>query len=389
MTRRIGVVTSSRADYGHLYWPLVALRDAPDVELQLYVTGAHLSSEFGRAADVIERDGFEITERVECLVASDSRGAMGRGIGLATLGFTDVLERHAPDLLVIIADRFEMLGPANAALALRIPIVHIEGGEASEGAIDHAIRNALTMMAHVHLVPTELAGRRVRAMGEESWRVHRTGAPSLDHLRRSPLLSREALEADLGLSFEHPTLVVAYHPVTLESDLTSDVGAVLDALDRPGVQLIFCYPNADAGSRAIRSQIEAFCADRDHAHLLVNLDPVRYWSLLRCATAMVGNSSSGIMESPSLDLPAINIGARQAGRERATNIIDVPADRAALSAALDTVLSTDRPQGTVNPYGDGRAAERIVEALRSVEINDDLLRKRTWIPPADPDYSPS
>jgi UDP-hydrolysing UDP-N-acetyl-D-glucosamine 2-epimerase len=203
--RTIAAVTSSRADYGHLFWPLRAMSERPEIDLRLLVTGAHLSNEFGRTVEVIERDGFPIAERVECLISSDSDVAMAKGIGVATIGFADALARSRPDLLLLIADRYEMLGPAAAALALRIPVVHIEGGEASEGAIDHMVRNALTMMSHVHLTPTPLARRRVIAMGEEPWRVHCTGAPSLDHLRRSRLPGRGELENGLSES-ENPAI---------------------------------------------------------------------------------------------------------------------------------------------------------------------------------------
>ncbi len=378
MKRTIAVVTSSRADYGHLYWPLMLLRDHPDVTLRLMVTGGHLSPEFGATATVIESDGFAIDDRIECLQSSDTRAAMGRAIGVGTLGFTDALERNTPDLLVIIADRYEMLAPACAALALRIPIVHIEGGDASEGAIDQAIRNALTMMSHVHLAPTALAARRLLAMGEEAWRIHQTGAPSLDHLRRTALHSPAAIRAELDLDAERPIVVCAYHPVTLDRDPTAEVDAVLAGLTDDSVQHVFCYPNADSGTRLMRQRVEAWCAARPHATILVNLDPTRYWSLLAAASAMAGNSSSGAMESTSLSLPAINIGPRQAGREHAANVVDVAPTRAAVASALAQVLDPAfrvSCADLVNPYGDGHAAERIVKAMAEVALDDRLLRK--------------
>src|SRR6202050_1487024 len=204
MKRKIAVVTTSRADYSHLYWPLRELSAHPDVDLKIIVMGAHLSPEFGNTVQEIENDGFTIHDRVECLLSSDSDVGMAKTIGVATLGLADVFGRMRPDLLLLIADRYEMLAPASVALALRIPIAHIEGGEISEGAIDDAVRNALTKMSHIHFTSTQAARDRVIAMGEEPWRVHRAGAPSLDHLKRSKLCTREQVESRLHIELKHP-----------------------------------------------------------------------------------------------------------------------------------------------------------------------------------------
>src|SRR5271166_2453269 len=212
--RRVGVVTTSRADYSHLYWPLRELAANPAVDLGVFVLGAHLSPDFGSTINEIERDGFPIKARIECLLSSDTDTGMAKTIGLAILGLADALTAWRPDLLLLIADRYEMLAPASAALALRIPIAHIEGGEISQGAIDDHVRNALTKLAHIHFTSTETARLRVIAMGEEPWRVHRAGAPSLDHLRRSALLDRPTLESRLSLTLAPPTLLAAWHPVT-------------------------------------------------------------------------------------------------------------------------------------------------------------------------------
>src|SRR5215469_1059606 len=220
MKRRIAVVTTSRADYSHLYWPLHDLFHHPNVDLRLIAMGPHLSPEFGQTVREIEQDGFPIAARIECLLSSDTDVGMAKTIGVATLSLADCLGQMRPDLLLLIADRYEMLAPASVALALRIPIAHIEGGEISEGAIDDAVRNALTKMSHIHFTSTELAKQRVIAMGEEAWRVHRAGAPSLDHLRRSKLLTRAELEAKLQLDLSRPTILVTYHPVTILSDTT-------------------------------------------------------------------------------------------------------------------------------------------------------------------------
>jgi UDP-hydrolysing UDP-N-acetyl-D-glucosamine 2-epimerase len=383
MTRRIAVVTSSRADYSHLYWPLKLLSEHPEVELRLIVMASHLAPEFGATVREIEKDGFPIAARVESLLSSDTDIGMAKSIGIAILSLADVLGAMRPDLLLLIADRYEMLAPASAALALRIPIAHIEGGEISEGAIDDAVRNALTKMSHIHFTSTEAARARVISMGEEPWRVHRAGAPSLDHLRRSRLLSRAEVEARCGLSLRTPAIVVAYHPVTLEHDTTIEADALFTALDRiaeqGSAQLLFCYPNADAGSRTLVERTRDFLARHANARLYINLDSIAYWSLLREADAMIGNSSSGIMEAASFALPTVNVGLRQKGRERARNVLDAEPDAAAIVARVAEARSTAfraSLSGMENPYGDGHAAERIVGVLTTAPLGPQLLIKR-------------
>ncbi|HME12675.1 MAG TPA: UDP-N-acetylglucosamine 2-epimerase [Candidatus Acidoferrum sp.] len=379
MTRKIAVVTTSRADYSHLYWPLRELQMHPDVQLELIVLGAHLSPEFGATVREIENDGFAVAARLECLLSSDSDVGMAKTIGLATLSLADTLGALRPEILLLIADRYEMLAPASVALALRIPVAHIEGGEISEGAVDDAVRNALTKMSHIHFTSTEAARRRVIAMDEEEWRVHRAGAPSLDHLRRSTLLEREALEAKLGFTLQQPAMVVAYHPVTIARNTVQEADAVFAALERLPGQILFCYPNADAGSRELVARTRAFVAARKGSQVFVNLDAVTYWSLLRQADLFLGNSSSGIMETPSLTLPAVNIGLRQQGRERALNIVDAEPTVAAVLAAVEKAQSRGfraSLAGMTNPYGDGHAAEKIVDVLTKVPLGQELLMKR-------------
>lgn len=377
--RKIAVVTTSRADYGHLYWPLRVLADCADVELQLIVLGAHLSSEFGNTVTEIEKDGFPIAAQIECLLSSDSDVGMAKTIGTAVLGLAEHLGMLRPDILLLIADRYEMLAPAAVALALRIPIAHIEGGEISEGAIDDAVRNALTKMAHIHFTSTYAARERIIAMGEEEWRVHRAGAPSLDHLRRSALLDRKELEERLGCNLEIRSAVVSYHPVTLGENTLQETDALFAALEQIPEQLLFCYPNADAGSRALIERTRAFVAVRGNGYVFVNLDAVTYWSLLREVELFVGNSSSGIMETASFALPTVNIGIRQQGRERARNVLDVPAEANAIIAAIGKTRDPEfraALRGMSNPYGEGHASEKIAEVLRSVSLGQELLVKR-------------
>jgi UDP-N-acetylglucosamine 2-epimerase (non-hydrolysing)/GDP/UDP-N,N'-diacetylbacillosamine 2-epimerase (hydrolysing) len=381
--RRIGVVTTSRADYSHLYWPLRELAGKPEIELGIFALGPHLAPQFGNTLQEIERDGFPIQARIECLLNSDTDTGMAKTIGLAILSLADALTAWRPDLLLLIADRYEMLAPASTALALRIPVAHIEGGEVSQGAIDDAVRNALTKLAHIHFTSTETARQRVIAMGEEPWRVHRAGAPSLDHLRRSALLDHAALQARLGLSLTPPTLIAAWHSVTILRDTNAEASAFFAALTHASGQIVFVYPNADAGSHALIERARALAATRPRTHIFINLDAVTYWSLLGQADVLVGNSSSGIMEAASFALPVVNVGIRQQGRERARNIIDAPAETSAICAALDRALSPafrNSLHGMTNPYGDGTAAQTIARVLASVPLERLLIKQPVPLP---------
>ena len=376
--RRIAVVTTSRADYSHLYWPLRDLAAHPSIEIGIFALGPHLSPQYGNTLAEIERDGFPIRARIECLLNSDTDTGMAKTIGVAILSLADALSDWRPDLLLLIADRYEMLAPASVALALRIPIAHIEGGEISQGAIDDQVRNAITKLAHIHFTSTETARRRVIAMGEEPWRVHRAGAPSLDHLSRSKLLSRNALERRLNIQFTSPVILAAWHPVTILRDTNSESDAIFSALQQAPGQLIFVYPNTDAGSQALIARTRALAATRSDTHIFVNLDAVTYWSLLAEVDVLVGNSSSGIMEAASFALPTVNVGMRQQGRERARNIIDTPADAASITRALKRALSPSFRQklrGMKNPYGNGTAAKTITRILSTVSL-DNLLFKQ-------------
>jgi UDP-hydrolysing UDP-N-acetyl-D-glucosamine 2-epimerase len=378
MSQTIAVVTTSRADYSHLYWPLKELADHPDVDLKLIVLASHLSPEFGNTVREIEKDGFAIAARLECLLSSDSDVGMAKSIGVAVLSLSDCLAAMRPDVLLLIADRYEMLAPAAVALAMRIPIAHIEGGEISRGAVDDAVRNALTKISHIHFTSTIGAKERVIAMGEEPWRVHRAGAPSLDHLRKGKLLSKAELEAKLQTDLTPPIAVVAYHPVTLLFDTNAEAEELFAALAQIPHLLIFCHPNADAGSRALSVRIRSLLAQRGSGHLFVNLPAIEYWSLLRCADLLVGNSSSGIMESASFGLPTVNVGMRQQGRERARNVLDT---EPVASSIVQQLQNADTPSfraslsGMTNPYGDGHAAERIVQVLTTLPARDRLLLK--------------
>lgn len=376
----VGVVTGSRSDYG-IYRPLLrALLDDAFFALRLFVTGAHVSREFGHTVDTIVAEGFRVDERIEMLLSSDSPEGIAKSMGLGAIGFAQAYARSRPDLLIVLGDRFEMHAAVLAALPFKIPVAHIHGGESTEGAIDDALRHSITKMSHLHFVSTEEYGRRVMQMGEEPWRVTVSGAPSLDNLKTTKLLDRGDLEKMLGLSLEVAPLLVTYHPVTLEYEQTEwQVGellAALQAVDRP---VVFTLPNADTYGRVIAQKIREFVRDRPTTRLVDNLGTQGYFSLMAHAAAMVGNSSSGLVEAPSFGLPVVNIGNRQRGRLRAANVIDVGYSRDEIVTGIRQALSPQFRESLhdlSNPYGDGRAAEVIVHTLKTVPLDDRLVTKR-------------
>lgn len=374
MKRKIAVVTSSRADYAHLHWLLHDLARHPQVLLEAIALGPHLSPAFGHTGKEIA--ATRVTT-VECLLDSDTDVGMAKSIGVATLGVADVLGRLRPDILLIIADRYEMLAPASAALALRIPIAHVEGGEITVGAIDDAVRNALTKVSHLHFACTRGAAQRIAEMGEEPWRITFSGSLSLDHLRREKLLGRAQVEKLLGVKLTPKTLLCLFHPVTLMRNTVAEADEFFSALELLRNPLIFVYPNADAGSRELIRRAEELSARR-HARVLINLDHRAYLSLLRNVGVLVGNSSSGIIESTLLEVPAVNIGIRQRGREHAANVIDVPAQHNAIRRAIATALSPAfrrSIRGLESPYGTGAAAKIITRVLATSPVGDKLLFK--------------
>jgi len=378
--RKIAVVTTSRADAGHLQWILKDLAAHPRADLRLISMGAHLSPEFGHTGKGLQKKGLPPHVAIECLLSSDTDIGMAKTIGVATLGLADALGEMRPDIVLLTADRYEMLAPAAVALALRIPIAHIEGGEISEGAIDDAVRNAITKMAHLHFACTQNARERIIRMGEEPWRVHFTGSPSLDQLRRNRLLTHAQVERQLKIPVTAKTIVVVHHPVTLHRDTTRESSALFAALSKIDAHFVFVYPNADAGSRALVARTGAFVARNPGSNMLVNLEHRLYLSLLRHSTALIGNSSSGIIEAASLSLPVVNIGIRQKGRDHAANVLDVPASAPAIRAAIAQARSLKfrkAIQNLENPYGDGRASDRIVKLLATATLGEKLLFKRS------------
>ena len=377
--RKICIVTGTRAEYGLLYWLMKEVEADPDLELQIIATGMHLSPEFGLTYQQIEADGFTLNAKVEMLLSSDSPAGIGKSMGVGVMGFADALARLEPDIMVVLGDRFEILAAVCAALPFTIPIAHISGGEATEGLIDEPIRHSITKMSHLHFVALPTYGQRVIQMGEEPWRVILSGAPGLDTISRFTHLDPTSLAERHGIDVGGRPLVVTYHPVTLEYERTGyQIDELLAALEEVGEPVVFTYPNADTSGRLIIKKIEGFVASHHWAQSVVNLGAEGYLSLLHYAKAMVGNSSSGIIEAASFQLPVVNIGSRQRGREQSANVIDSDYDRGAVAAAIKLALSPEHLksiEGIVNPYGDGHAAERIVERLKSVQLDDALIVK--------------
>lgn len=379
MTRRICVVTGSRAEYGLLRWILNDLRDAPDVDLQLVVTGMHLSPEFGSTVTEIERDGFAIARRVDSLLSSGTAGGVAKSIGLGVIGMSDALEELKPDIVLVLGDRFEIFAAAQACLVHNIPVAHIAGGDTTEGAIDEAMRHAITKMAHVHFVTNPESARRVRQLGEDPSRIYEVGSPGLDHLRRQPLLDRSTVEARLGAPLGRKNLLITFHPVTLEAAHgEAQFAALLDALDMldGDIAFWFTHPNADVGGRAMAIKLKAWVDARSgRARLYTSLGQSLYLSLMAQVDAVVGNSSSGLYEAPSLNVATVDIGDRQRGRLAAASVLRCPPDRDAIREAIASAIQLDC-SGTKNPYGDGRSSERIVEILRTLPPAPELIGKR-------------
>lgn len=373
--RRICVLTGSRADYGLLRSLLRAVADDAELALQIVATGTHLSPEFGMTVGEIEADGFRIDARVDMLLSADSPVATAKSMGLGTLGFADALARLAPDILVLPGDRFEILAAASAALVLRIPIAHLHGGELSEGAYDDSIRHAVTKLSQWHFVAAAPYRERVVQMGESPDRVFEVGAPGLDQLADMEWLDRGALADSLGLALGRPLLLVTHHPATLDQgEVTRSLDALLGALETvPEATIVFTYPNADCGGRAMRARLERFVeAAPDRRRLVASLGRQRYLSLLREADVVVGNSSSGLIEAPAVRTATVNVGERQRGRLRAGSVIDAPDNGGAIAAAIRRALSDDFRRTlahVANPYGRGEAGRRMRDLLKAVPLS--------------------
>jgi UDP-hydrolysing UDP-N-acetyl-D-glucosamine 2-epimerase len=379
--RTICVVTGTRAEYGLLRPLMRRIADDADLCLQVIVTGTHLSPHYGLTREEIVRDGFAIDAQVEMLLASDTSAAVVKSMALAMIGLADALERLGPDLVVVLGDRYEMLAVAQTALLMRIPVAHVSGGEVTEGAIDDCMRHAISKMSALHFVATDVYRRRIIQLGEAPDFVHTVGAMGAEAVRSLVPVSREELEQTLGMALTDPVFLVTYHPETAcDRDQEAAIGQMAAALDAfPQARIVITGVNADPGNIAISRALECFASSRrDRVRLVSSLGQLRYLSLMRIAAAVIGNSSSGVVEAPVVGVPTVNIGDRQRGRYRARSVVDCAPDVSAITAAIHRVLSDEfrrqACEGT-SELGDGNASERIVAVLKAVDLGQ-LSQKR-------------
>lgn len=373
--RKICIVTGSRAEYGLLYWLMKEIQADPALQLQVIATGMHLSPEFGLTYQAIEADGIAIDAKVEMLLSSDTAVGIAKSMGLGMIGFADALDRLRPNILVVLGDRFEILAASQAALVANIPIAHISGGEITEGAIDDSIRHAISKLSNFHFVAAESYRKRVIQMGESPERVVNCGDPGLDNFERLKLLSKKELEESLGFRLSAPTFLVTYHPATL-GHIAPEKGMeeLIKALDRfPQAKVILTKPNADVGGRILSRMVDAYAAANPERVLAVtSLGQLRYLSAMQHCDAIVGNSSSGIVEAPAIKKPTVNIGNRQKGRLMAESIINCREDADEIAQAIALALSDEfkrKLAKTESLYGNCDASAQIKRYLKEVSLD--------------------
>lgn len=383
MIRKICVITGSRAEFGLLRWLIEAINTHPALTLQVVATGMHLSPAFGSTYQEIEEAGINIDAKVEMLVNSDSKTAVTKSMGLGLISFADLYERLAPDMLVVLGDRFEIFAATSAAMIAGIPVAHLHGGETTEGAFDEAVRHSITKMSQLHFVATDEYLKRVIQLGEHPDRVFNVGGMGVDAIRRIKLLGREELEHSLGFKFGKKNLLVTYHPVTFEGTASSvaQIRELLAALEKlENTTLIFTLPNADTGGQKLGSIIKQFAEKHPLAMVYTSLGQLRYLSCLAQVDGVVGNSSSGLIEAPTFKIGTINIGERQKGRLKATSVIDCEPKNKAITKALNTLYSTKfqaNLANVTNPYGMGGACETIVKVLAEFPL-ESILKKQFY-----------
>ncbi|MCH9644430.1 MAG: UDP-N-acetylglucosamine 2-epimerase (hydrolyzing) [Gammaproteobacteria bacterium] len=379
--RKIAVITTTRAEYGLLYWLLKEVNEDSDLILQLIVGGAHLSPEFGMTVAQIEEDGFFINNRIEFLMSSDSGVGIGKAMGLATISFVDSFSRLQPDVVVLLGDRWETLAIAMAATSLKIPIAHIHGGEVTQGAIDDSIRHAITKLSHIHFPASECYANRVLQLGESPEFVFNHGAPGLDHLNRTAFSSRQEIQELLDIRFSDVNILCTYHPVTAQQNNSiEDFHIVLEALEAfPEATVVFTEPNADEANHKIRDLIKKnVIRFPDKRHLFISLGLQKYLSLAKQVNFVLGNSSSGLIEVPLMGTPTVNVGIRQQGRELANTVICCDAEKTKMLEAINKAMSKDflSSIASINsPYGYGDASSKIKNTLRDINLTDILVKK--------------
>tara|TARA_B100001250_G_C19695774_1_gene742450 strand:+ start:16 stop:1179 length:1164 start_codon:yes stop_codon:yes gene_type:complete len=378
--KNIAVITVARSDYSILRPILSEIEESDELNLVLYVTGMHLSSEYGLTDGEITDDGFSIAKRIEILDKSNSPTGIAKSISNGVLKFSKIYSQSQPDFLLVMGDRFEMYAATIAAIPFNIPIAHIHGGEVSFGAFDDVIRHSITKLSHLHFVSTEEYYKRVIQLGEEPWRVTISGAPALDNLNNFSLLTINDLSKKYALDLDEPPIVVTFHPTTREFKNTQDDAiALLDALKMTGKNIIFTYPNADTSSKIIIDLINNFCSNYNKSKAIRSLGPLGYYSLLNHAAMMVGNSSSGIIEAASFKLPVVNIGNRQKGRACGKNVIHSSNNKDDILNAINTASSLEFRKSIkdiCNIYSQKNSAKRIINKIIQARIDNNFISKK-------------
>jgi len=382
MKRKICVVTGTRAEYGLLRWVIEGIQKSHFLQLQLLATGMHLSPEFGLTIKNIEADGFHVDHSVEMLLSSDTSVGVTKSIGLGLIGFADAFSQLQPDCVLVLGDRYEIFAAASAAMIARLPIAHLHGGEATEGLIDEAIRHSITKMSHIHFVAADEYRRRVIQLGEDPSFVFTVGGLGIDSICRLKLLPKHQLEQELDFQFRSKNMLITFHPVTLENNTSEQqIDELLMALaDLQDTGLIFTMPNSDTDGRLIFDKIDAFCSTRPNAQCFTSLGQLKYLSSMKYVDAVVGNSSSGLLEAPSFNIGTINIGDRQRGRLIASSVIECEPYSSSISDAIKKLYSSHFQQELVrcrNPYGNGGASQEIVRRLE-LQSFDNLLKKKFY-----------
>lgn len=382
--KKVCVVTGTRAEYGLLKPLIDKVYKAEDLQLQLVVTGMHLSTEFGLTYQEIEEDGFPIRAKIEMLLGSDTPVGITKSMGVALIGFADYFEVNKPDIVVILGDRYEMLMAASAAMIARIPIAHIHGGELTEGAIDEAIRHSITKMSHLHFTTTEEYKNRVIQLGEQPNTVYNVGALGVENIKTVELMDKFTLEQNLGFKFSSTTILVTFHPVTLENvTAEQQFGNILQVLNAHNdVSVIFTKANSDTNGRIINQMIDDFVHSNEARCIaFTSLGQLRYLSALQFCSAVVGNSSSGIIEVPSFGIPTVNIGDRQKGRVHSKTVIDCRNSVQEIDFALNKALSYEfnrEISGYNNPYEGERTSDKIIEVIREALDNGIDIKKKFY-----------
>lgn len=379
--KKVLVVTGTRSEYGLLYWTMKEIQKEQDLQLQIVVTGNHLVKDYGYTIDQIKKDGFIIDEEIDMIMNSVQKSSLVKSMGIEMIQMAQSFDRLKPDILLILGDRYETFAAAVCAMMMNIPIAHMNGGESTEGAIDEQIRHAITKMSHIHFAGSKIYKERIIMMGEDPTKVYNVGQAAIENVQRIKLLNKDDIKKELKLNFDKHIFLITFHPETLDiENIELQVNNLITALKEFDAEFIFTYPNADFGSKVIIDKINDFTKYNKNAHIFYSLGQRKYLSLLKYSDVMIGNSSSGIIESPIFKKPVVNIGDRQKGRLRNKNIIDVSYDINEIIQAINKALFDKEFKTNLNfienVYGDGNVSKKIVNILKSINLDKDLLKKR-------------